>query len=113
VADSGDAGCPFLRFTPAILAGRQHVEFRDVTCLGVVREWNDEEGWGVVDSDETPGGCWTHYSSVLVARYHTLNAGQHVELDWERADQDGYSYRAVRAWPQGQDPVPLPSPSNH
>jgi hypothetical protein len=23
---------------------------------GVVREWNDDEGFGVIDSPETPGG---------------------------------------------------------
>jgi CspA family cold shock protein len=28
-----------------------------------------------------------------------------VELEWERAEQDGFSYRAVRVWPAGKKPV--------
>lgn len=24
--------------------------------VGTVRTWHDEEGWGVIDSPETPGG---------------------------------------------------------
>jgi cold shock CspA family protein len=24
---------------------------------GRVREWDDEQGFGVIDSDDTPGGC--------------------------------------------------------
>ena len=31
---------------------------------GTVRVWHAEEGWGVIDSAETPGGCWTHFSAV-------------------------------------------------
>ncbi|MBP2412464.1 cold shock CspA family protein [Arthrobacter stackebrandtii] len=34
---------------------------------GTVRLWNDEEGWGVIDSDATPGGSWAHYSDVAIA----------------------------------------------
>jgi cold shock protein len=56
-------------------------------------------GRGVIDSDQTTGGCWTHFSSIDVPGYRTLAAGQPVELDWEPADQDGYAYRAVAVWP--------------
>jgi CspA family cold shock protein len=31
-----------------------------------VREWHDDEGWGVLDSTETPGGCWAHRSNATV-----------------------------------------------
>lgn len=75
-----------------------------MTVTGVVREWHEEEGWGVVDCSTTPGGCWTHFSAVAVPGYKLLSAGQVVELEWETAQQDGYGYRAVRAWPRGQDP---------
>lgn len=74
------------------------------TTTGVVRFWLDEEGWGVVDSPETPGGCWAHFSSVQAAGYRGLAAGQDVHVEWERGDQDGYAFRAVRTWPVGQDP---------
>jgi hypothetical protein len=36
---------------------------------GVVQQWSEEEGWGVVDSAATPGGCWTHFSAVVSAGY--------------------------------------------
>jgi CspA family cold shock protein len=29
-----------------------------------VREWHDDLGWGVLDSPETPSGCWTHFSVI-------------------------------------------------
>jgi CspA family cold shock protein len=81
-----------------------------MSVVGVVRTWHDEDGWGVVDSAETPGGCWTHYSAVAVTGYRSLSPGQEVELEYEQADQDGYAFRAVRAWPQGQPPAPFPTP---
>ena len=71
---------------------------------GVVRVWHREEGWGVVDSQDTPGGCWAHFSSVLVSGYRELQAGQAVTLDYELAEQDGYMFRATEVWPAGQEP---------
>jgi len=72
----------------------------------VVREWRDDEGWGVVDSPETPGGCWAHFSHIAIAGwYRTTHAGQQVMLEWQAADQDGFDYRAVRLWPVGQAPA--------
>lgn len=71
----------------------------------VVREWHSDQGWGVIDTSETPGGCWVHFSHVAVAGYRELVPGQAVTLEWERAEQDGYRYRAVRVWPAGDDPV--------
>lgn len=72
----------------------------------VVREWHEHLGWGVLDSNETPGGCWTHFSSVRtpvvcrddrreVAAIKVLAPGQLVELDWEAARQDGFEFRAI------------------
>jgi cold shock protein len=48
-----------------------------------VREWNDEEGWGVFDCPETPGGCFGHYSDIQATGFHTLSPGQQVDLTWE------------------------------
>ena len=75
----------------------------------VVRSWRDDEGWGVLDSPATPGGCWAHYSAVATAGYRTLAAGQVVELDWEAAEQDGYAFRAVRVLPAGGSAAPADS----
>ena len=68
-------------------------------CDAIVREWWDEEGWGVVDSAETPGGCWVHFSHLAMEGFRAMTRGQAVKLAWESAAQDGYSYRAVRVVP--------------
>jgi cold shock protein len=72
---------------------------------GTVRFWSDELGWGVLDSDETPGGCWVHFSALRMPGYGRLTAGARVRFEWEAAEQDGYSYRATIAWPDGVDPA--------
>jgi CspA family cold shock protein len=66
-----------------------------------VREWYEEDGWGVVDSVETPGGCFVHFSDVETRGLRQLTPGQQVELDWEAPGfkQDGFDYRAVRVVP--------------
>ena len=71
---------------------------------GIVRAWHDDKGWGVIDSPDTPGGCWAHVSDVLMPGYPTLEAGQPVMMNYEPAEQDGYSFRAIEVWPAGQDP---------
>ena len=70
----------------------------------MVRTWQADEGWGVIDSQDTPGGCWAHFSSVRVPGYRALAAGQSVTFDFEAAEQDGYCFRAVEVWPAGQRP---------
>ncbi|MEU4158698.1 cold shock domain-containing protein [Actinoplanes sp. NPDC026670] len=69
-----------------------------------VREWHDDEGWGVLDSTETPGGCWAHRSNAAVRGYATFTAGQEVRVEFEAAGQDGYAFRAFRFWPADQTP---------
>ncbi|MEJ5913710.1 hypothetical protein [Pseudokineococcus sp. 1T1Z-3] len=76
-----------------------------MAVTAVVREWDEPEGWGVLDAPETPGGCWAHWSSIAVDGFRSLAPDQDVQLEWEPAEQDGYSYRALRTWPVGVDPV--------
>ncbi|MGY2067612.1 hypothetical protein [Blastococcus sp. SYSU DS0619] len=76
-----------------------------MTSRGEVRVWHAEEGWGVLDSAATPGGCWTHYSAVLVPGYGALDTAAAVEFTFETAEQDGYAFRAVEVWPADQSPV--------
>jgi cold shock protein len=86
-----------------------------VSVSGTVRSWDDEHGVGVVDSDATPGGCWTHHSHIAMGAHRSLQAGQRVELEWESPGQDGYPFRAVRVWAEGTEPVEPPvvrSPSS-
>ncbi len=64
-------------------------------AAGSVREWHDEEGWGVLDSPETPGGCWAHFSSLSMHGYRKAAPGQRVTFTHQRSPQDGYDYLAL------------------
>lgn len=76
-----------------------------MAVIGKVRIWHDEEGWGVLDSAETPGGCWAHFSLILAPGYRSVQPGQKVIFEWEAAVQDGYSFRAIRACVPGHPGV--------
>jgi CspA family cold shock protein len=65
-----------------------------MTTRGVVRFWNENEGWGVIDSEQTPSGCWAHFSVIDFDGFRALTAGQVVNFNWVQGDQDGYSYSA-------------------
>jgi cold shock protein len=79
------------------------------TGVGVVLTWDGNAGWGVIESAQTPGGCWCHFSCLAVDGYAWLGVGTAVEFLFEPGPQDGYAYRAVQAWPRGQR-VPHPDP---
>ncbi len=66
---------------------------------GTVRGWDELEGWGVVDSADTPGGCRVHVSCVRMPGRPALAVGQSLVLDWEPAQQDGFAFRARAVWP--------------
>ena len=68
----------------------------DVGEPGIVREWNSAEGWGVIDSQNTPGGCWVHQSHIDLEGFRELHAGQEVVLTFDDRGQDGYPFRALR-----------------
>lgn len=72
-----------------------------MAVTGKVRIWHDEEGWGVLEAEETPGGCWAHFSHILAPGYRSFQPEQEVIFEWEAAVQDGYSFRAIRAWAPG------------
>ena len=74
------------------------------------REWHGDLGWGVLDSIETPGGCWVHFSvivtpvirqspGVTISEYKSLAVGQTVELEWETPGQDGFDFAAAQVRP--------------
>lgn len=65
--------------------------------VATVAEWNDDEGWGVLEADAFPDGIWVHFSAINADGYQTLRPGQSVEVDVEGPltfDQDGYRHRA-------------------
>jgi cold shock protein len=70
----------------------------DVVVDGVVKSWDDDEGWGVLASSAVPGDVFAHFSHVDGAGYRTLATGERVSFDWEPfpGGQDGYVYRATR-----------------
>jgi CspA family cold shock protein len=72
---------------------------------GVVREWHREDGWGVIDSPATPGGCWVLYSHIDMPPPAELQIGQQVAFSFEQVtSQDGYQWRAVVVRPEGVEP---------
>ncbi|PRY12590.1 hypothetical protein [Kineococcus rhizosphaerae] len=78
-----------------------------MTTRGVLRSWAEEEGWGVVDSPQTPGGCWVHCSALAVG--DGPRVGQELAFTFEAVrDQDGYRFRVLRAWPADGPPRRTP-----
>jgi cold shock CspA family protein len=97
-----------------------------VRSAGTVRVWYRDEGWGVIDSPDTPGGCWAGFGQIWndyevpecgpgdvleIETYggiHELSEGQTVDFEWERTSapggQDGYSFRATTVRPYGSRP---------
>jgi CspA family cold shock protein len=69
---------------------------------GVVRCFDADEGGGVVDAPEVPGGCFVHFSHIEMPGYRELHAGQRVRFTFERPGflQDGCPYRALTVWPE-------------
>jgi CspA family cold shock protein len=91
-----------------------------VRSVGTVRVWHHEQGWGVIDSPETPGGCWAHFSHLwndgipaagpgevvrVSGGYREVFEGETVDFEWEHPGQDGYAYRATTVRPRGR-PAP-------
>jgi cold shock protein len=74
----------------------------DATVAGVVRAFDPDEGWGVIDAPQVPGGCFVHFSVIQTGGYRALAAGQRVRFSYEHLDflQDGCRYRALAAWPE-------------
>jgi cold shock protein len=63
--------------------------------------WSDEEGWGVLEAPEGPGGIFVHFSFIEGDGYRSLTTGQVVELELEGPlprEQDGCRWygRCVR-----------------
>ncbi|OZF06682.1 hypothetical protein CH300_07735 [Rhodococcus sp. 15-1154-1] len=90
-----------------------------MTSTGVIRKWYADEGWGVLDSLDTPGGCWVHVSMLWAitlppARENesihitgsSVDAvvGETVDFEWEQVRQDGYDYRGISVRPRRDGP---------
>ena len=64
--------------------------------VGIVVNWNDEEGWGVLRSAEVDSDVFAHFSALVMDDYRSLQPGQTVRFECEPfpSGQDGYLYRA-------------------
>jgi cold shock protein len=80
-----------------------------MTSVGSVRTFDANEGWGVIDGPDVPGGCWVHFSAIAIEGYRELAAGQKVSFRAEAASQDGFPFRAVKVWTDGIEPLDQPS----
>lgn len=80
----------------------------DVAHSGVVREFHEDEGWGVIEGPAVPGGCWVHFSVIAMGGFRQLAAGQHVWFRAEAAEQDGFRFRAVKVWTEDVEPASPP-----
>ncbi len=70
-----------------------------------MRFFDADEGWGVIDGADVPGGCWVHFSAIAMDGYRELVAGQRVSFRAEPASQDGFAYRAVKVWTESVEPA--------
>lgn len=87
---------------------RACLDIGTVVSKGTVREWSEDLGMGVIDSADTPGGCFAHFCDVVTDGVRSLSAGDQVTFTHEAVPQDGFSYRAVLVWPPGVEPGTLP-----
>lgn len=78
---------------------------------GVVREWHDDEGWGVLDSEATPGGCWAHFSHLDMEGFRSAVPGQVVDFSYVPGAQDGFDFRAEHVRLDGVPPARPRPPS--
>jgi CspA family cold shock protein len=96
---AGYRSCPVL--LDFVLSGRR--AYDEIVppryVIATVREWTDEEGWGVLSADEIPEGIWAHFSAIAEdpTVFRSLAPGERVEVDVQDmspGDQDGFRYRA-------------------
>jgi cold shock protein len=83
-----------------------------MASIGSVRSYSTDEGWGVIDGPDVPGGCWVHFSAIAVAGYRELTPGEQVSFHHEAADQDGFAFRAKKVWTgavEPPDPTAVPA----
>ncbi|WP_091063071.1 cold shock domain-containing protein [Micromonospora humi] len=79
-----------------------------MTSVGSVGIFDAEEGLGVIDGPDVPGGCWVHFSAIATDGYREFTLGQHFSFRVEVASQDGFAYRAMKVWTGDVEPADQP-----
>lgn len=81
----------------------QKEESMSTKVSGTVRAWHPDQGWGIFDSESTPGGCWASASEMLpMADSPILQQGSAVRFDWTDISHkpiSGYRFRAHSFYP--------------
>ena len=84
------------------------VHDREMSTRGTVRSWDPQSRSWVVDSPQTPGGCWLPSSAVVEGKGASeFGVGDLIDFEWEHSTAEvsqGLRYRATQAWPQRQMP---------
>lgn len=66
-------------------------------AIGRVKFYRWDKGWGAVSSGALPPGrdAWFHIGAVEDRRLSEPVAGEPVEFEYERAQQDSFDYRVI------------------
>ena len=64
---------------------------------GTVKEWSDDDGWGVIVSPDLSGQVFAHHIHIRGQGdgFRTLSAGDPVEFEANDRGQDGCEYKAL------------------
>lgn len=75
------------------------------TTTGAVKWYRKDKGIGCIATDATaPWDIWFYFTMVEgVDEHPRVKEGQSVEVDYERANQDSFRYRAISVRPQRSD----------
>ncbi|MEE1731034.1 hypothetical protein AB0N56_13650 [Streptomyces microflavus] len=71
---------------------------------GSVRSVLSARSGRILGNHQVPGEVWAHFSAVRTPdpdAFASLDPGETVLFTWEEAEQDGYSYRALRVQQPG------------
>jgi CspA family cold shock protein len=60
---------------------------------------DDEHRFGVIDSDDTPGGSGAVFAVIQAEGHRTLRPGQLVRFRFIAARQDDYDFQVVEVIP--------------
>ncbi len=56
-------------------------------CKGTVKYFNDNRGWGIIESDETQQDVYVHHTGITMDGFRTLAEGQEVQYELIQTDQ--------------------------
>jgi cold shock protein len=92
-----------------------------MTSTGTVKFWHRDEGWGVIDCADTPGGCWANFAAIwsdikptagpgesVSSGFLELFPGEHVTFAWKEltlSNRFGYEFIASWVHPQRDPPT--------